>query len=95
MKKTGWIDPNAIWPDYPKFDLEEFVRASEAAIKEVKASLAEMHKFIEETPAVLRSDAPFEVKRRRWQQCLAYLYGYEEADDQPSGEVVQLKRKSK
>jgi hypothetical protein len=92
----NWADPKTIWPeiDWDKVDWQEVAQNLEHALKDINAHIAEMHKFIEETPAVLRSDAPLDVKRRRRQQCLMYLYGPDDADNPPRGEVVQLADKS-
>ena len=87
-----WRSVDELWPDQPKFDAAEWLRNSESALKEMRAHLDKIQKFIDETPAILRSDASFEVKRRRRQQCMLYLYGGDYyGDDPPDGEVVQFR----
>jgi hypothetical protein len=90
--QMNWADPKTIWPetDWDKVDWQEVARTLEHARKDMQAHLNETRKFMEETPAVLRSDAPLDVKRRRRQQCLKYLYGHDDADNPPRGEVVRI-----
>ena len=92
MKPTSWGSIRDLWPDQPEFDPAAFVRNSEQTLKDMQAHLDETHKFIEETPAFLRSDAPLNAKRRRRQQCLMYLSGPDDYPDPPQGEVVQFDR---
>jgi hypothetical protein len=94
---TEWKSFRELWPDQPEFDVEAFLRNSEQMLKDSRACLDAMRKFIDETPAVMRSDAPLDVKRRRRQQCMAYLYGdeYDEYADPPQGEVVPFDRSQK